>query len=206
MQPCLVDLSRNQAPRDMSAMKALGIRAAIVKCTEGVGYRDPNYFRHIEAARAAQMLFGAYHFGTGLCSGEEQALFFLKTAQAAGELPRVLALDFEANRRGPSMTVAQAEEFVRTLRTWSPMRTLVLYGGEYLREQGLPATSPLAALPLWLADYRAQPVTPAPWVLWTLHQFTDHEGALTGAPDPLDGLDLSEERLPETLERLWGVA
>ncbi len=111
-----------------------------------------------------------FRFGTG-DDPIAQAEHFLATLEPRdGTLP---ALDLEADRQGPSMSIAQARAFV----THCQARTGKwpgLYSGHAVREALRGASDPVPAhCWLWLAQYTAHPVVPHPWEGWTLWQFTD---------------------------------
>lgn len=204
--PLVLDLSRWQSPRDLTFAKKAGIKAVILKASQGVGSADPNYNGHRIRVLEAGLKLGAYHFGTGMRPGADQAHFFLGVLHAHGGVPPVVVLDLERNGEGnaPSMTLQQAEDFVRVINGEGLKG--MLYGGAYIRDVcKIPASSPVAAWPLWLADY-SPPATPmAPWAPnWTLWQFTDRNGAIPGQPDALDGYDLSDAiHGQQTIDELW---
>src|SRR5215471_12132865 len=62
MPDLVIDLSHWNTVKDFAAVKAAGIVGVIHKCTEGDGYADPTYDNRADAARAAGLLWGAYHF------------------------------------------------------------------------------------------------------------------------------------------------
>ena len=166
----IIDLSHFQDVTSWADVKADGIEGVINKCTQGTGFVDPTYSERQSAAKAAGLLWGAYHFGEG-GDGTQQAQFFLQHATpAAGDL---LVLDFEQNTQGASMTLAEAEQFVSYLQGQTG-RWPVLYGGSYLIEQlnGAPNAT-LSSCPLWIAAYDANPALPPGWPSWTLWQYTD---------------------------------
>ncbi len=210
MRPLVIDLSHHQTPRDLSFARAAGIRAAIVKCSQGVGGADLAYPIHLARAMSAGLLLGAYHFGTGKRSGEEQADYFHTRMVISGGVQPVVALDLEENPDGLPMTLAQAEAFVARLQhlTFGSARPprIGLYVGNYGRELKIPASSPLIRLWQWLADYKPPATVVPPWSTWTLWQFTDRAGAQPG-PDPLDNYDLSYAAEGDaTINELWGLA
>src|SRR6185436_1355313 len=87
----------------------------IHKASEGGDYADTAYAARRPPAEAAGLLWGTYHYGTGQMSGAQQAAFFLRMSQPGRKT--LLALDLEANDNNPSnsMTVGQAEAFVRAV-------------------------------------------------------------------------------------------
>src|SRR5437867_4109626 len=105
----VIDLSHHNNAVDFRRVKAAGIVGVIHKATQGVGHVDPSYAASRSGARAAGLLWGAYHFGTG-GDGVEQADHFLDAVDPAPDT--LLALDFEVDPQGPSMTLDQARAFV----------------------------------------------------------------------------------------------
>ncbi len=166
----IIDLSHFNNNPDFVQAKGDGILAVIHKATQGTGYADPTYAARKEAAEAAGLLWGAYHFGTG-ADGIEQAQFFLQTVQPSpGD---VLVLDFEANGQDPSMTLEEARAFVTHVQSVTG-RWPGLYAGAYLKEQLGASTDPvLQNCWFWLSQYGPTAVVPANWPTWTLWQYTD---------------------------------
>jgi lysozyme len=167
-----------------SARQSSRILGVIHKCTEGVGWSDPAYNSRRDGAEGAGLLWGAYHFGTAQYPGDVQARAFLAAARPGPDT--LLALDLELNERAPgnSMTIDQAEVFVRTVYDLTG-RLPLLYthpawaDGEKMGKAGrslggavMPGTV-LAACDLWLADYRNWPELPSAWAVkgWHLWQY-----------------------------------
>lgn len=163
----VIDISHFNANPDFAAAKRAGVAAVIHKATQGVAFVDPAYESRIEPAREAGLLWGAYHFGTG-DDPVAQADFFLSKASGA----RVLALDFESNPDGSSMSVEQAGAFAARIEAVTG-RWPGIYGSDYLRESiGSAKDAVLSNCWLWIAEYAAEVVTPAGWKEWTLWQYT----------------------------------
>jgi lysozyme len=111
----VIDISRGVTVTDFRRVRQSNILGVIHKASEGGDYADTAYAARRPQAEAAGLLWGAYHYGTGQRSGEEQAAFFLQCARPG---PRtLLALDLEANDNNPSnsMTIDQGEAFVQTV-------------------------------------------------------------------------------------------
>src|SRR5690349_24766809 len=123
----VIDLSHYNVNPDFKKAKADGILGVVHKATQGLTFKDNLYMQHRDAARAEGLLWGAYHFGTGV-DGVQQADFFLKTAGADPEV--LLILDFEQNPTGVSMTLDQARAFVTRVQS-ATGRTPGLYAGAY---------------------------------------------------------------------------
>jgi lysozyme len=165
----IIDLSHFNENPNFALARMAGVLGAIHKATQGITFVDPTYAPHENAAKAAGLLWGAYHFGDGT-DGTAQADFFLSALGPAR--PAVLALDFERNPGGPTMTLNQARTFVERVHTttghWPG-----LYGGAYLKQVLGSAKDPvLGNCWLWLAQFGPAAVAPPNWQAWTLWQYT----------------------------------
>lgn len=180
----VIDLSHhNSAILQFGNAKADGIIGVIQKATQGTDYVDPTFTKNRDAALAAGLLFGAYHFGTG-SDGVAQAEHFLSTVQPDGNT--LVALDFEDNPTGPSMTLEEAQAFVTHIKS-ELGRWPVFYSGHTIkRVLGSAADPVLKNCPLWLAQFGPTPVVPACWSTWTLWQYTD--GGVGPAPHSVNGI------------------
>jgi lysozyme len=189
----VIDISRGVTVSDFRRVRQSNILAVIHKASEGGDYADTACAARRPQAEAAGLLWGAYHFGTGQFSGAQQAQFFLASARPG---PRtLLALDLEANDYNPSnsMTLAQAEDFVKTVAaatgrlpvvyvhpTWANGDPLPVSGLSFGAE--ITPASILARCGLWVADYHDSPEIPRAWAAtgWRLWQYAADEN--TGHP------------------------
>jgi lysozyme len=200
----IVDLSHHNDSVDFVKARAAGVIGVIHKATQGTGFTDPNYAQRREAALNAQLLWGAYHFGTG-SDGVAQAEHFLSVV---GDATRtLLVLDFEANGQGPTMTLEEARAFVTHVKA-ATNRMPGLYAGHYLKELLGTNTDPvLGQCWFWLAQYGPTPVVPANWQKWTLWQYTD--GAAGPDPHEIDGIGRCDRDTfngsPDDLRNFWGT-
>ncbi len=186
----VIDISRGVTVTDFRRVRASNILGVIHKASEGGDYADTAYAGRRPQAEAAGLLWGAYHYGTGSRSGEDQAAFFLSVARPG---PRtLLALDLEANDNNPSnsMSLQQGEAFVATVARATGRLPIVYVhptwaNGEPLPNSGLslgatitPA-SILARCGLWVADYHDSPEVPLAWAQsgWRLWQYAGDESA-----------------------------
>ncbi len=220
----VIDISHNVQVSDFRAVRRAGQLAVIHKATEGGDWIDPSYAPRRAEAEAAGLLWGAYHFGTRQYSGIRQATTFLKAAQPGPKT--LLALDFEPNDYNPNntMSLRQAEEFVRTIHQETG-RYPVVYthaswanGGRsgkrgiHLMEPINP-TSILARCELWLADPRESPEVPYAWgdKGWRLWQYVANESAADtaygAAPRAIPGVTHCDRNLfagdVNELHRFW---
>jgi lysozyme len=181
----IVDLSHNNPSVDLTRAQAAGILGVIHKATQGTGFSDPAYSARRDQAKAAGLLWGAYHFATG-GDAVAQARFFLRTANLSPQ--DLFVLDFELNEASPANTMSldQAHTFIETVQDATGI-TAGLYGGAYLKQQLNNADDDvLQGCWLWWAQYGPVPAIPATWPSWTLWQYTDgHHG---NPPFEVDGV------------------
>jgi lysozyme len=176
-----IDVSNNNGHVDWAGAAAAGYTYAQAKATEGLGFVDKFYDQNRAGAEAHGLHFGGYHFFTPGEDVGEQVSFFLEHAKPRkGEI--VPALDYE---RMP-MERAPAEEFVvalhRQLGHWPLFYTYLAFA----HGMKIPAASPLANCPLWLADFTtARPAPPAPWHEITIWQRSS-SGRVPGIGGPVD--------------------
>lgn len=191
----IIDINHDNHFDAVKAMHA-GVRAVIHKASEGATFQDPKYRARREQARAAGLLWGAYHFSSSR-PAREQADNFLAAAQwgdpAVDNSKTLFCLDFEPSSSGPDMTLDQAHEFVSRVKDKTG-RWPMVYGGNMLRDavQAHGADPILKNCPLWYARYRNQPVgiPTDTWPHFTLWQYTD--GRAGPLPHAFPGLDATD--------------
>jgi len=167
-----------------------GIVGVIQKATQGESYVDPTFERNRSAALDAELLFGAYHFGTG-SDGVSQAEHFLETVEP--DHKTVVVLDFEDDPTGGSMTLEEARAFVvhihAKLGRWPGF-----YSGHTIkRALGASIDPVLKNCWFWLAQYGPTAVVPPCWPTWTLWQYTD--GGVGPTPHSVNGIGLCDREL-----------
>lgn len=169
MTPIVADFSHWDA-FDPVALFARGVRAVVLKATQGTGFVDPEFVGRLVAAKQAGLLVGAYHFADGSDAILQVDLFL----RVAGALP-MLALDLEPNSIGSTVTGLIAARMVSAIQG-ARRRVPTAYTGRYGPSgTGMEYPNPvLARCPLWLAEYQApKPQLPAGWTTWAMWQYTD---------------------------------
>ena len=199
----VIDLSHYNNVSSFNAIKADGIVGIIHKATEGVIFTDPEYQMRRGQALAAGLWWGAYHFGTG-ADGVAQAEHFLSVVNPGPN--DLLALDWEQNTTGPSMTIAEAEQFVTQVEA-ATGRWPGLYGGSYVKQLVGESQNPtLANCWFWLSEYGPVAHVPACWPTWTMWQYTD--GVVGPEPHSVAGVGNCDRDQyngeTDGLTRLWG--
>jgi lysozyme len=183
----VIDISHHNGNVNLEKAKADGIVGVIQKATQGQSNTDPTYARNRDRARAAGLLWGAYHFATG-SDGLKQAVHFLSVV---GDDPEaLLVLDFEPNPTGPSMDLEEARAFVTHVAAQTG-RFPGFYSGHYIKQLLGSGSDPvLAECWFWLAQYGPTPVVPKNWSTWTMWQYTD--GAIGPTPHEVKGVGLCD--------------
>lgn len=182
LKDCCVDLSHHNAIVDFPALKGAGVVGVILKATEGTTYIDKTFRRRREAARAAGLLTGAYHFARK-GDGRVQADYLLSLDLDGADL---LALDWEDGASG-HMHPDEAARFVERIAEKTG-RLPLLYSGNVAKEEFAAGRLPdvLAECPLWLCHYKTQnPKWAKAWKTWSLWQYTD-KGRIAGVGGDCD--------------------
>jgi lysozyme len=221
----VIDISHMVDVSDLAlARRHSDILGVIHKATEGGDWVDPSYSLRRSQAEAADLLWGAYHFGTRQYSGADQAAAFLAAAQPGPST--LIALDFEFNDRNPrnTMELSQAEAFVLAIQQATGRLPLVYAHPNWANGVSRRGRSPrlvepimpgsiLARCELWLADYRDEPEVPMAWADrgWRLWQYVANErpadAAYGSVPRAVQGVSHCDRNLfagdAPALHRFW---
>jgi lysozyme len=185
--PLVVDLSHHNANPDFVAAKAAGLVGVIHKASQGTGFTDSKYDSRRKAALKAGLLWGAYHFATG-ADPDAQVKQFIKSAAPDGTT--LLALDFEANTQGSSMTLSQAKKFLKALEQQTGQHPKIYTGSFMFDTVGKKPDPDFAKYKLWWARYGASPEIHPTWSEFFLWQYTDgHSGP---KPHQVNGIGFSD--------------
>src|SRR5262249_389075 len=139
-----------------------------IKATEGTGFKDPNFARNWNAAAAAGIKRGAYHFFLLEASGQAQAANFIATvADDVAMLPPAIDLEFSGfnKERRPA-----PEDFQRELSIfWDALvmyyqKVPVVYTTTGFQKQYL---AQMRVERLWIREIITFPRRP-----WTIWQFS----------------------------------
>lgn len=156
-----IDLSSHQPVIDWGQV-AMNYAFAIVKCSGGADYANPNYHEQIAGARAAGLVVGHYHFAhedenPGPGPGAEAAYFLAHADVQPGEL---VALDIEDTGVAGNLS-DWALRWLQTVESAIGCKPLIYSFKDYIETRGL-GTAALAAYPLWFARYWS-PYVMQPW-------------------------------------------
>lgn len=190
-----IDVSQFQGVIDWDALKANGVKFAIIRAGYGGGGRDSQFTRNWSEAKRVGIIRQAYHFAyPGRSTGSQQAREFMNIVGKldAGDS---LSLDMEDEIVYGRMLVPSdvdwAKEFLETCRGITDGVNPLLYLNSSLK--GRFDWSPIskANYGLWIANYgsnsgqpSSQSPDPAPWPFWAIWQYTS-KGSVGGL-SPLD--------------------
>jgi GH25 family lysozyme M1 (1,4-beta-N-acetylmuramidase) len=166
----VLDLSSHNTVTSFAEIKAAGIQGVVLKATQGTRFVDRTFKERLAKAREAGLLVASYHFATD-SDVHDQVAHFLETVGDTSDV--MLALDYEPNPTGGTMSFAQAKQFLQLVYERTGQRP-VLYSGHLLKEQMPKGGDPfVASHRLWLAHYAAQPSLPRGFDKCWLWQFSD---------------------------------
>ena len=170
----VVDLYHGDRVTSFQKAADFGICGIIHKATTGATGKDKKYSDRRAPAIQAGLLWGAYHWGTGV-NVAKQVDNFLTTAKPDDQT--LVALDFEDKR----MTLSQAREFMTRVAE-KLGRKPVFYSGHLIKDRlGNRVDDFWGAHRLWLAHYNANPTVQKSWKKYWLWQYTD--GKIGPKPD-----------------------
>lgn len=180
-----LDTSHYDETIDFQKVKAAGFEFCWNKCTEGVSYVDPTYKRNKERAKAAGLLFGAYHFFRPGADPGAQARSFLRNASLEkGDL--LPTFDWEVTQSRND--VSKAMYFLDIVEN-ALGKKMIIYGPPYmLNDLNLPES--FKERDLWVAHYTTgAPLIPKPWTHCSFHQYSE-KGSIPGIPAADEDVDL----------------
>jgi GH25 family lysozyme M1 (1,4-beta-N-acetylmuramidase) len=181
MKMLVIDLSHWDPASDYSAVKNAGVIGVIYKASQGQSAIDPTYNSQKNAAKAAGLKWGSYHFGDS-SDISSQVNNFLTHAQPASD--ELFCLDWEDNG-STTMSAAMAKAWIEGVESKLGRTTqCVLYSGNTAKEALGSTVDPFfGARRLWLAQYSSIPSVQASWTTYWLWQYSD-KGACPGLTVP----------------------
>ncbi|WP_045387106.1 GH25 family lysozyme [Falsirhodobacter sp. alg1] len=170
-----VDVARYQTHIDWATARAYGIRFAFIKATEGGDYLDPMFITNRNAARAAGVPVGAYHYYYFCRTPEEQAAWFIANApRHSGDLPPVLDMEWTPTSRtcrirpSPAEVRRQAEVFLSILEQHYGQRPVVYSTVDFFRDNSMWQVR----ADFWLRSVAGHPSEVHPGHDWDFWQYT----------------------------------
>ncbi|WP_412100929.1 glycoside hydrolase family 25 protein [Corynebacterium aurimucosum] len=177
--PSGVDVSGNNHMSlrgiDWDAVKSDGQSYAFVKATEGVGFVNNHFVRDANAAAAAGLKVGAYHYARPAGDAKQQAASFASQIALVPTQTLPPVLDIEVDE---GLSAKQLEEWIDTFMKEVKSltgRTPMLYTYKYFWMGQMGNTTRFSEYPLWLAAY--QDTAPDPVGGWDKLAFWQRSGS-----------------------------
>lgn len=155
-----IDVAAHQhpggTPIDWSKVRSDGQSFAFVKATEGGDWVNPHYVQDIQAANAAGLKTGAYHYARPAGDAKTQAANFAAQIALAPNQTLPPALDIEVTEGKSAAQLEQwIEDFTSELKRLTG-RTPMIYTYKYFWMGQMNNSQKFSDMPLWLAAYQDQ--------------------------------------------------
>ena len=160
-----IDVSSYQGRINWPEVARHGVRFAFIKASEGVTFRDRRFARNWQAARAAGISCGAYHYFQPNRDGKLQADLFVGTVPLApGDLPPVLDVE-AAHFHDVAVMRREVARWLRLVEAHYGVRPILYSNHNFYRHY---LAGHFDDYPLWLAHYEVeQPTLPrSKWIIW----------------------------------------
>lgn len=184
-----MDAARFQTSVDWSKARAVGIRFAFLKATEGGDLLDPKFRDHWRGAARAGIARGAYHFYYFCTAPEVQARWFIRNVpRSQGALPPVLDMEWNpfsptCKRRPDGATVrAEMKVWLDRVEAHFGQRPIIYTTPGFYKDAGL---SRLRGYEFWLRSTAKSLREAYPGQAWRFWQYTA-TGQLPGTPGDVD--------------------
>ena len=185
-----VDVAAHQhpggTPIDWSKVRTDGQSCAFVKATEGGDWVNPHYVEDVQAAHAAGLKTGAYHYARPSTDAKTQAANFAAQIALAPDQTLPPALDIEVDEGKSAAQLEQwIEEFTSELKRLTG-RTPMIYTYKYFWMGQMNNSQKFSDMPLWLAAYQDQaPEAVGGWKKLSFWQRSG-SGKVAGIPTDVD--------------------
>ncbi|MDE5929296.1 MAG: hypothetical protein K2H03_02325 [Muribaculaceae bacterium] len=175
-----IDVSYHNGEIDFEAVAADTVSFVYIKATEGGTWQDSCFTRNFDAARAAGLLTGAYHFFRFDVSGLRQAYNFIDGLQGRRpDLP--LAIDLEEWKNVPDVTTADVIDRLAVMvdRLQAEGYKVMIYTNKSGYSRFLHRG--FEDLDIWICSF-TDPPTGGPWRFWQ----HSHQGRVRGIKGKVD--------------------
>ena len=183
-----IDVSKYQGDIDWSAVRRAGIDFAFIKATEGGDHADDRFLDNWQAAGAAGMPRGAYHYYYFCRPALEQAAWFINhVPKDATALPPVLDLEWTHKsktctfRPDAASVQSEARIFLAALTAYYGRRPVIYTTVDFYRDNELWHLD----YPFWLRSVAGHPSDVYPGQQWHFWQYTG-TGLVEGIAGPTD--------------------
>jgi lysozyme len=171
-----IDVSHHQGPIAWDRVANDGISFAYIKATEGGDFVDDRFVENWDAAGAAGLERGAYHFFTLCTSGAVQAEHFLEVVPDDPEaLPPAVDLELAGNcsaRPDVATLDGQIGAFLSLVEASTGQQVLLYVGDDIEDMYGLRGS---LGGPVWVPRFLVRP-SQDEWHIWQVSAFAHVQG------------------------------
>jgi lysozyme len=185
-----IDVAKFQGEIDWAALKRAGVKFAFIKATEGADRLDDRFSQNWQAARAAGIARGAYHFNYWCSAIEDQIAWYQRHVPVERDsLPPIL--DLEWNRHSPTcpqkfpkhVVVPRIKAWLTAMERHYGKKPIIYVDGPFYRD--VLSGGEFADYPMWLSNMRGLPQEKFPGRSWAFWQYT-YRGQLPGIRGRVD--------------------
>jgi lysozyme len=193
------DNNNTPARVDFAKARAAGAQFIFIKASQNT-YPDEDFAYNWQAAKAAGLLRGAYHFYDYRYRADKQAEYLWSLiADDPGELPPVLDVEpFWQPVPGRLALLAGLRDFFNVIDRLAGRKCL-LYSNPATLLSFKPLPIWVLEHPLWVAHYGVAKPNPCGWIKWHFWQYTDR---LDGAAYGMESKQLDGNYYSGTLDEL----
>lgn len=185
-----IDVSKYQGEIDWDSVRRSGVEFAWIKATEGGDHADPSFLTNWNAAKAAGVPRGAYHFVYWCRTPEEEIGWFKKIVPIDPDaLPPVLDVEATPTSRTCRRTI-QREEAVREMRQMLVdmerhygKRPVIYVTVDFY--QSIMHPDEFSDYPIWVRSTKHSPHIPYPGRRWSFWQYQS-DGIVPGIRAKVD--------------------
>jgi len=180
-----IDISHHQGNIDWQAVRTSDVRFAYMKATEGRDFKDKRFDENWQAARAAGLPVGAYHFFSPCRPGAEQAAHFINIVP--NEADQILPHAVDAEQLGPCRYGKLVDDIAREIEIFLNLTEQhyglrpIIYTDRAFHEAELERK--LIGETFWLRSLIYPPsYRKENWAIWQYH----NRGTRPGITGPVD--------------------
>jgi GH25 family lysozyme M1 (1,4-beta-N-acetylmuramidase) len=181
-----IDVSKWQGDVNWRAVADDGIKYAIVRVSDGTGYRDEYFDANWRETRENGILRGVYQFfrpGQDAIAQADLLVDRMGELQP-GDLPPVIDVE-DTDDQSRAVVVDKIRQWIQRVEGRTGVRPMI-YTGKYFWQDNV-ATTEFNSYPLWVAQYTDNPCPdlPSQWDDWTFWQ-TSSTGRVDGVSGNVD--------------------
>jgi lysozyme len=182
-----IDVSYWQGNIDWAKVKAAGKQFALIRVSDGTGFRDPRFEEYWRGAKAAGLTVGAYQFFRPGQDATAQANLMADKLAAvgfkAGDIPPVIDVEVTDGASDANIA-ARVNTWLKRVQARTGRLPSLYTSPGFWSGLGNPAPSPLPYL--WVAHWGAScPTLPPAWGRLRFHQYSA-TGSVSGISGNVD--------------------